>query len=91
MYFETNRLMSELYYEGRQVEILSLTALDLEKNFAFITLITEQARKELLTNALTLYREKLKLSIMRDKDGGNLLEHQISMIFVANNLPQREL
>ena len=75
----------------RQVEILSLTKLDLEKDFVFITLTTEEPKKELFTNAITLHCEKLNLSILRDKDSENLLEHQISMTLVANNLPQREL
>ena len=83
-------LMSESYYEGREVEILSLTKMDEEKDFAFITLTTEEARDDILSNGLTYRSEKLKVSITRDKDIGNLSELRISTTLVANNLPQRE-
>ena len=83
-------IMSESYYEGREIEILSLTKADEEKDFAFITLTTEEARDEILTNGLTYRSEKLKVSITKDKAVGNLSELRISTTLVANNLPQRE-
>ena len=83
-------VMSESYYEGREVEILSLTKSDEEKNFAFITLTTEEARDDLLNNGLTYRSEKLKVSLTKDKDSVNLSELRISTTLVANNLPQRE-
>ena len=83
-------LMSESYYEGREVEILLLTKADEEKDFAFLTLTTEEAREEILTNGLTYHSKKLKVSITKDKDIGNLSELRISTTLVANNLPQCE-
>ena len=83
-------LMREAYYDGREVEILSLTKSDVEKDFAFITLTTEEAREEILTNGLTYHSKRLKVSITRDKDMGNQSELRISTTIVANNLPQRE-
>ena len=83
-------LMSESYYEGREIEILSLTKSDEEKDFAFITLTTEEARNDILSNGLIYRSEKLKVSITKDKDVGNLSELRISTTLVANNLPQRE-
>jgi hypothetical protein len=46
-------LMKDFYYDGREVEILSLTKADTERDFAFITLTTEEARNDILTNGLT--------------------------------------
>jgi hypothetical protein len=36
--------MSELYYEGREIEILSLTKADEEKDYVFITFTIEEAK-----------------------------------------------
>ena len=83
-------LMSEAYYEGREIEILSLTKPDEEKDFAFITLTTEEAREDVLNNGLTYRSERLKVSTPKDKDMGNSSELRISTTLVANNLPQRE-
>ena len=83
-------LMSESYYEGREIEILSLTKSDEERDFAFITLTTEEARDDILNNGLIYRSEKLKVSITRDKNIGNISELRISTTLVANNLPQRE-
>ena len=83
-------LLQESYYKGREVEILSLTKSDAEKDFAFVTLTTEEARDDILSNSLTYHSERLKVSITKDKDMGNLSELRISTTLVANNLPQRE-
>ena len=83
-------LMKDFYYDGREVEILSLTKADTERDFAFITLTTEEAKNDILTNGLTFHAEKLKVSITRDKDMSNPSELRISTTLVANNLPQRE-
>ena len=61
-------LMREFYYKGWEIEILSLTKLDMEKDFAFITATTEESRDDILTNGLTYHSERLKVSITRDKD-----------------------
>ena len=82
--------MSESYYEGHEVEILSLTKADAEKDFTFLALTTEEAREDIITNGLTYHSEKLKVSITKDKDIGNLSELRISTTLVANNLPQCE-
>ena len=83
-------VMNESYYEGREIEILSLTKSDEEKDFAFITLTTEEARDDIHNNGLTYRSEKLKVSLTKDKDTGNLSELRISTTLVANNLPQCE-
>jgi hypothetical protein len=83
-------LMRNFYYDGREIEILSLTKSDTDKDFAFITLTTEEARNDILTNGLTYHSERLKVSITKDKDIGNPSELRISTTLVANNLSQRE-
>ena len=83
-------LMRESYYEGREIEILSLTKSDADTDFAFITLTTEEARDDILTNGLAYHSERLKVSLTKDKNMGNLSELKISTTIVANNLPQRE-
>jgi hypothetical protein len=83
-------LMKDSYYDGREVEILSLTKSDTDKDFAFITLTTEEARDDILNNGLTYHSERLKVSITKDKDAGHPSELRISTTLVANNLPQRE-
>lgn len=72
------------------MEILSLTKLEVEKDFAFITLTTEESRDDIRNNSLIYHYERLKVSITKDKDIGNLLELRINTTVVANNLPQRE-
>ena len=83
-------LMRDSYYDGREVEILSLTKSETEKDFAFITLTTEEAREDILNNGLTFHAERLKVSLTKDKDMSNPSELRISTTLVANNLPQRE-
>ena len=83
-------LMKDSYYDGREVEILSLTKSETEKDFAFITLTTEEARDDILTNGLTFHAERLKVSITKAKDISNPSELRISTTLVANNLHQRE-
>ena len=83
-------LMKDSYYNGREVEILSLTKSDIDKDFSFITLTTEEARDDILNNGLTYHSERLKVSITKDKDAGHPSELRISTTLVANNLPQRE-
>ena len=85
-----HNLMKQAYYDGREVEILSLTKGGVEKDYAFITLTTEEAQDDILTNGLTFQSERLKVSITKDKDTGNPSELRISTTLVANNLPQRE-
>jgi hypothetical protein len=83
-------LMRDFYYDGREIEILSLTKSDDGKDFAFITLTTEDAREDLLRNGLTYHSERLKVSATKDKDMDNTSDLRISTTLVANNLPQRE-
>ena len=83
-------LMQESYYDGREIEILSLTKSDVERNFAFITFTTEEARDDILSNGLVYHSERLIVSITRDKNIGNPSELRISTTLVVNNLPQRE-
>ena len=83
-------LMQDFYYDGREVEILSLTKADLGRDFAFITLTTEEAKLDLLNNGVTYHSEKLKVSLTKDKDVGNPSELRLSTTLVVSNLPQRE-
>ena len=83
-------LMREAYYDGREVEFLSLTKSDVKRDFAFVTLTTEESRDDILNNGLNYHSERLKVSITKDKDADNLSELRISTTLVANNLPQRE-
>lgn len=83
-------VMTESYYEGREVEILSLIQMDEEKDFAFVTRTTEEARDEIFNNGLTYRSKKLKVSITKDRDSGNISELRISTTLVATNIPQRE-
>ena len=78
------------YYDGRELEVLSLTKSDDTKDFAFLTLTTEEARTDILTNGLTYHSEKLKVSATKDKGLANPSDLRISTTLVANNLPQRE-
>lgn len=83
-------LIRDFYYDGREVEILSLTKSDDDKDFAFITLTTEDAREDIIRNGLTFHSERLKVSATKDKDTGNTLDLKISITLVVNNIPQRE-
>ena len=69
---------------------MGLTKPEFDKNFAFLTLITEEAQDIILMKWLTFNHEKLQVSITHDRSTGNPSELQINMILVANNLPQRE-
>jgi hypothetical protein len=83
-------IVRDFYYEGRELKILSLNKSDTDKDFAFITLTTEEARADILNNGLTYHSEKLKVSVTKDKGLGNPSELRISTTLIANNLPQRE-
>ena len=61
-----------------------------EKDFAFITLTTEEARDDVLNNGLTFESERINVSITKDKDLGNPSELRISIILVSNKLSQKE-
>lgn len=83
-------LVHESYYSGHQHEFMGLTKPILDKNFAFLTLTTEEARNVVLKEGVTYNNERLQVSVTRDRSGGNPSELRISTTLVANNLPQRE-
>jgi hypothetical protein len=83
-------LMRDSYYDGREVEILSLTKADIDRDFAFLTVTTEEAKTDILNNDIIYNSEHLKVSLTKDKDMGNTSELRISTTLVASNLPQRE-
>jgi hypothetical protein len=83
-------LMRNFYYDGQEVEILSLTKADFDRDFAFITLTTEETKTDLLNNGITYHSERLKVSLTKDKDVGNPSDLRISTTLVASNLPQSE-
>lgn len=68
--WDPNALLRECYYEGGQVEILSLTKPDSIRDFTFVTLTTEEASEELLINTLVCNYEKLKVSATKGKEFG---------------------
>jgi hypothetical protein len=80
----------ESYYTGKQLEFMGPTKPELDKNFAFLTLTTEEARDLVLKDGLTFNHEILQVSVTRDRGNGNPSELRISTTLVANNLPQRE-
>lgn len=55
--FET--IVQESYYTGRQFEFMGLTKPEVNKNFAFLTLTTEEARDHILKDGLAFNHEKL--------------------------------
>lgn len=72
------------------MEIVLLTKPNISKDFAFLTLTTEEIKDELLNNGLAFHYERLKVIITKDTSTGSLSDHHISTTLVANNLPQRE-
>ena len=83
-------LVQNSYYNGHQHEFMGLTKPEFDKNFAFLTLTTEEAREVVLKEGLHYNNERLQVSITRDRTGANPSELRISTTLVANNLPQRE-
>ena len=83
-------IVRESYYTGKQHEFMGPTKPELDKNFVFLTLTTEEARDLVLMEGLIFNHEKLIVSITWDRGVGNPSELRISTTFVANNLPQRE-
>ena len=60
------------------------------KDFTFLTLATEEPWDTLLKCGIICNREKVKVSIMRDKETGNPSELCISTPLVINNLSQKK-
>jgi hypothetical protein len=83
-------LMRDFYYDGWEIDILSLTKSDDAKDFAFITLTTEDARENLLRNGLTYHSERLQVSATKNKATDNTSDLRISTTLVVHNLPQKE-
>jgi hypothetical protein len=83
-------IVREIYYAGKQHEFMGLAKPELERDFAFLTLTTEEARDLVLKEGLTFNHEKLQVSITRDRGASHPSELRISTTLVANNLPQRE-
>jgi hypothetical protein len=52
-------IAKESYYTGKQLKFMGLTKPELDKNFAFLTLTTEEARDLVLKDGLTFNHEKL--------------------------------
>ena len=69
---------------------MGLAKPEIEKNFAFLTFATEEARDTVLKEGLVYNNERLQVSVTRDRSAGNPSELRISTTLVANNLPQRE-
>ena len=58
--------MQENYYPGKQYKFIGLTKPELDKNFAFLTLATEQTRDLVLKDGFVLNHEKLQVNITRN-------------------------
>ena|ERR1700737_3149463 len=56
-------LVRESYYTTQQYEFISLTKPELDKNFTFLTLTTEEARDLVLKDELAFNHEKLQVNI----------------------------
>lgn len=76
-------IMQDFYYDDRKIKILFLTKSDTDKDFAFITLTTKEARNNILNNGLTYHSKHLKVSITKDKDTNHPSELRISSTLVA--------
>ena len=82
------RAHNDSYYDGREIKILSLTKSDIDKDFAFVTLTTEEAREDILNNCLTYIFVHIKDKVIKDKKMRNPSELRISASLVANNFSQ---
>ena len=67
---------------------MGLTKLEVDKNYAFLTLTTEETRDNVLKNGIAFNQKKLQVSITRDRGADNPSELRISTTLVANNLLQ---
>ena len=83
-------IVRESYYTGKPHEFMGLAKPEFEKNFAFLTLTTEESRELVLKEGIIFHHEKLQVSITRDRGASHPSELRISTTLVANNLPQRE-
>ena len=83
-------IVRENYYNGKQHEFMGLTKPEIGKNFAFLTLTTEEVRDQVLKEELTFKHEKLQVSVTRNRGASHPSELRISTALVANNLPQKE-
>ena len=54
------------YYKGQQLEFLTLTKLEVSKDYTFLTLATEEARDSTLEHDLVDNHEKLKVGVTHD-------------------------
>jgi hypothetical protein len=70
--------------------ILTLTKLEVSKNYAFLALTTKEARELILEHGLLNNHEKIKVIMTHDHDANNLSEVCISTTLVVINLPQKE-
>ena len=65
--------VKEDYYEGKLSEFMALTKPELSKDFALITLATEEARDVPIASGIIFNRENIKVSVTCDpKKGVNL-------------------
>ena len=83
-------IVHESHYIGHQHEFMALIKPEVDKNFAFLTLATKEARDFVLKGGLIYNKERLQVSVTRDRSAGNPSDLRISTTLVANNLPQRE-
>ena len=83
-------IVHESYYNGAQLEFMGLSKPVLDKDFAFLTLTTEETRDVILKEGLAYSNEKLLVSVTHDRNVGNPSELRISTTLVANNLLQQE-
>jgi hypothetical protein len=68
---------------------MNLTKADATKDFAFLTLICEQARDVVFKLGLVFQHKKIHISITRNIESTAPLELCINTTLVANNLPPK--
>lgn len=83
-------ILKESYYNDKQLEFMTLMKPGLTKDFAFLIVATKETQETFLQCGFTYNWEKIKASIIQDKQVGNTLDLWINTTLIANNLPQRE-
>ena len=85
-----NTVVWESYYDGKQHKVLTLTKPDANKDHAFLTLASKEAKYLISKHGLVYNHDMLKVSETHYWDIGNPSKLCISMTLVFNNLPQKE-
>jgi hypothetical protein len=77
-------------YTKATTEAENLTKPEVSKDYAFLTLTTEETRLLILEHGSLYNRENIKVSVTHDRDSGNPSKLHFSSTLVVNNLPQKK-